>query len=501
MRKQTKFVAVLSAAALLAIGASMTSFAATGWQEENGAWVYYDRNGDQVTDQWAKSGNNWFYLNSDGEMATDELIDDGTNYYYVDSNGAMVANQWVAVANENAGEEDEPESYWYYFQNSGKAYKAGSSGATSFKTINGKKYAFQDDAKMLYGWINDSASRETGDTAWQNGTYFCGDENDGAQGTGWAKISVVDTENEDSEDQDYWFYFNPSNGKKTTDNASKSINGKKYAFNDYGVMQSEWYWYDASASDATSSIAGYHYYNEPDQGWRLQKGWTKVVPQEDVNNTAYNDESTKWFYAENNGDLVANKLKTINGKKYAFNAKGEMLSGLWLVKAKSSGEFVNAPVEVENADVIDKIKENTYPAGDGWEVYYFGSGDDGAAKTGNQTIDVDGDTYSYTFGTTGSSKFKGLDGVNKNTTLYVQGLKIKAETDYRYQAFTPMGVATVPTVAPDKNTQSEQNLYLINASGSLMKNKTNIKDSDDNYYCTNAAGKVTYYSQDKYEKK
>ena len=114
MRKQTKLVAVLSAAALLAIGASMTSFAATGWQEENGAWVYYDRNGDQVTDQWAKSGNNWFYLNSDGEMATDELIDDGTNYYYVDSNGAMVANQWVAVANENAGEEDEPESYWYY---------------------------------------------------------------------------------------------------------------------------------------------------------------------------------------------------------------------------------------------------------------------------------------------------------------------------------------------------------------------------------------------------
>ena len=33
MRKQTKLVAVLSTAALLAIGASMTSFAATGWQK------------------------------------------------------------------------------------------------------------------------------------------------------------------------------------------------------------------------------------------------------------------------------------------------------------------------------------------------------------------------------------------------------------------------------------------------------------------------------------
>ena len=33
MRKQTKLVAVLSAAALLAMGASMTSFAA-GWEKE-----------------------------------------------------------------------------------------------------------------------------------------------------------------------------------------------------------------------------------------------------------------------------------------------------------------------------------------------------------------------------------------------------------------------------------------------------------------------------------
>ena len=40
MRKQTKFVAVLSAAALFAIGASMTSFAATAhWEQEGEDWV------------------------------------------------------------------------------------------------------------------------------------------------------------------------------------------------------------------------------------------------------------------------------------------------------------------------------------------------------------------------------------------------------------------------------------------------------------------------------
>ena len=89
MKKQTKLVAVLSTAALLAIGACMTSFAATGWAEEDGTWVYYDRNGDKVTDKWAKSGNNWYYLDSNGEMAVDQLIEDGDNYYYVDVNGVM----------------------------------------------------------------------------------------------------------------------------------------------------------------------------------------------------------------------------------------------------------------------------------------------------------------------------------------------------------------------------------------------------------------------------
>ena len=91
MRKQTKLVAVLSTAALLAIGASMTSFAATGWAEEDGTWVYYNRDGERATDQWKKSGNNWYWLDSNGEMAIDQLIEDGDNYYYVDINGVMAA--------------------------------------------------------------------------------------------------------------------------------------------------------------------------------------------------------------------------------------------------------------------------------------------------------------------------------------------------------------------------------------------------------------------------
>ena len=141
MKKQTKLVAVLSTASLLAIGASMTSFAATGWVEENGTWVYYNRDGELATDSWKKSGNSWYWLDDNGEMAVDQLIEDDGDYYYVDINGVMATNQWVAIENEDAGDDDEPDQNWYYFQANGKALK-NTSDKVALKTINGKKYAF-----------------------------------------------------------------------------------------------------------------------------------------------------------------------------------------------------------------------------------------------------------------------------------------------------------------------------------------------------------------------
>ena len=194
MKKQTKLVAVLSTAALLAIGASMTSFAATGWAEEDGTWVYYDRNGDKVTDKWAKSGNNWYYLDNNGEMAIDTLIEDGDNYYYVDVNGVMAANQWVAIDNEDAGDDNEPEHYWYYFQANGKALKNGDNNKVALKTVNGKKYAFDDEGKMLYGWVkSDDASRidDTDGDAFKDGDYYFGGEDDGAMTTGWVLMDIT----------------------------------------------------------------------------------------------------------------------------------------------------------------------------------------------------------------------------------------------------------------------------------------------------------------------
>ena len=50
MRKKNFCLAVLSASAVLALGASFSSFAA--WKSVNSEWVYTDNNGNNVTSAW-----------------------------------------------------------------------------------------------------------------------------------------------------------------------------------------------------------------------------------------------------------------------------------------------------------------------------------------------------------------------------------------------------------------------------------------------------------------
>lgn len=471
MRKQTKLVAVLSTAALLALGASMSSFAATGWQEENGTWVYYNKSGDKETEKWEKSGDNWFYLNEDGEMATDVIVEYNDNYYYVDENGSMVANKWVSVENDNydGDNEDEPANHWYYFGANGKAYKSASSSNTaSFKTVNGKKYIFDDEGKMLFGWINENGQRETGDDAWKNAEYYAGDENDGAQAIGWAYLTITDNEWDtntdpgysskntfDDEEQTRWFYFK-SNGKKMTDENGKTINGKKYSFDLEGRMNAEWVNWDASPTTASTSqaspsyISGFRYYGSPEDGARVTKGWFQVVPDSYVNLDDYEDDSNNWYYADKDGKLVAGELKNINGKKYAFGNDGAMLDGYRFIKlgtdnktivamqkkdTKNDPDVILDSAKDENNfkfDTVDGFKKHasSWEASD-YKLYYFGSGDDGAMKTNKQTVDIDGDSTTFLFNKSGSFKGAGKTGAD-NKKYYQSGMLMAADKEDKY---------------------------------------------------------------------
>ena len=507
MRKQTKLVAVLSTAALLAIGASMTSFAAQGWAEEDGTWVYYNRDGERATEQWKKSGNNWYYLDSDGEMAIDTLIEDGDNYYYVDINGVMASNQWVAIDNEDAGEDDEPDHYWYYFQANGKALTNGTNDKVSLKTVNGKKYAFDDEGRMLYGWVaEDNAERvdNTDGDGFKEGIYYFGGEDDGAMTVGWLQMDITYDEATDDaykeiapvftddEDQSRWFYFK-SNGKKiysesADETKDKTINGKKYAFDQYGAMVAEWS-VDADKKPSTSSSAStstaeeqakysqaWRYYNSVEDGARVSKGWFKVVSAELLNEEKYNDDEDAWYYADGSGHLYAGEFKTIKGKKYAFRNDGRMIDGLKFIKDEGTSLDVIADDDdtfnFDNEDDFD-LHAPMFEAA-GYYCYYFGNGDDGAMRTNKNTVEIDGDKYNFYFEKSGGNKGAGLTG-EKDDKYYQSGKLIKAGSDDKYQ------VVKVNTYA--KNSDLDETLAEgedITAYDKLDDVDAFLKDLDEN---------------------
>ena len=475
MRKQTKVVAVASAAALLAIGASMTSFAATGWVEEDGTWYFYDNDGNRVEDTWKKSGENWYWLDGEegGAMAMEKIIEDDDDIYYVDANGVMVRNTWVKVVNEDQDEDEDPAEYhYYYMQSSGKAYKASDNSNIRFRTIDGKRYAFDDDGKMLYGWVNEQGERQSDDDGWESAVYYLGNWDDGAMKTGWQKVYVYDGDEDD--DMEHWFHFK-SNGKKRSSDAAdtvkeEKINGYRYGFDNRGVMVSQWT-LATNAEASKSSSSSWKYYNSVDDGKRVTKGWFRVVaPSEDNDNvfkTNYgtdtfassdaDDENERWYYADGDGNLYVGQIKKIKGKYYGFRPEGEaggnkaaaMLSGLVLMEVDPSDGtikwvFDDGVDSDELDDLIDwdtnsEIVRKVLDYSDELEdvsLYYFGDEEtDGAMKTGTTTVTVDGDSYNFLFNKTGGaeSKGKGLTGVDDNKYIYKFGCRIKAGSDDKYQ--------------------------------------------------------------------
>ena len=566
MRKQTKLVAVASAAALLAIGGAMTSFAAQGWVEEDGTWYYYDKDGNRVEDEWKKSGDNWFWLDSEegGAMATDKLIDDDDNTYYVDANGVMVTNTWVKVVNEDQDDEDDPAEYrYYYMQSNGKAYKdKGTSDSLSKKTIDGKKYAFDEDGKMLYGWVGEDGDMHNSDDDWDNGVYYFGSWEDGSMKTGWQKITVYDDADDKEDDFDYWFNFKSNGKKRTYDDSTETnktwkSNGKYYHFDSRGVMVYEWYQVKnvaATGSNTAASASNWSYFNSPEDGARVVKGWFKVVaPTEDNKFTqndnledsfAYDDsrdEKERWYYSDGKDEgLVTGQIKKIKGKYYGFapdngDDGGRMLTGLCALEMDGS-TIVSVIEDDMDADDLDDFMDGVGKyAGYSTEsqdasnvyLYYFGDSDDedtdGAMKTGNVTVNLDGDNYQFFFKKSGGaeSRGRGINGIYDNKYIYRYGQKMKADSDEKYiviyadadygdaeavvKELESADLRKLKVDAVDKNKDDEtvsyvgaedarwgENYYLVNTSGNIQKNKTAAKDGDDWYFYLNDKRIVAY---------
>ena len=449
MRKQTKLVAVLSAAALLAVGASMTSFA--GWEkDEDGIWHYYDSDDEMVTDEWRKDGSKWFYLDEDGNMLTEAWVDDE---YYVGADGAMVKNDWVkTTADEDVSDPEDDGDNWYYFGSNGKKVEDDS------KKINGKTYYFNEDGEMRYGWYEDNGDvfyLGGEDEGWRAESQWLWLEKPGDADDDDDEEQILDCADEDECDDEGWYWFG-SSGKMYKDSGKKKVNGRYYMFNEHGQMLYEWInnkkvsvgtpgnaHLDGNATAGSASIDDMLYYNIVEEGWRGD-GWYEIDGSEDVGE----DSDTDWYFfddgeaehADADGSDFATydedgaavhvariKVDSSKGKKYfAFNEKGQMQTGLQYM-AEDKG------------------------------FYYFD--ENGYMQDGKVSdVECDDDDYNFYFNTKNGSNGQGYTG-EKDNYLYFNGKRLEADDDYRLYYL-------------------DGDIYLVNNKGKIQSSKSDNKKFD-----------------------
>jgi len=456
MRKQMKIAAVLSATALLAIGASFTAMAAEKgtWALEEDGWVCYDKDGDLYEDVFCLDGGKEYYVGDDGVMLTDSWVDYDGNMYYVDEFGVKTTGEWAQLVPHN--DEDAEEEY-YWFKASGKMAR------NEKLVINGSTYYFGNEGQMLTGWVDTEAFDEA--TVIGDKVVFCGE--DGARlSKTWVETKEPGAE---EDDEDVFWYYIVAKGTAQTGKA-KSINGETYLFGADRKMLSGWVALTANGYEeigyaGSEVVIGtgdeVYFCGDSDDGHVKKNTWIKEWnPKNYYAEDA--DADQYWFWIQKDGKVyipateeIATSsngvkfddadfglteettkkttiaVKNIADKYYAFNGNGEMQSGLIRI--------------------------------DG-DVYYFGGANDGARKTGSVTLeDGYGVEGKFLFSTASADKGVGITGP-KSGKLYNDGLLITAK-DAKY-ALEPV----------------DGDMYIVNKSGSIQTTKKVYKDGDEVIY-------------------
>ena len=261
MRKLTKTAAIVASMAVMAMGATiMTSAATEGWVQSGSNWYYYNK-GDRVSNQWVLAGNDWYFLDDEGRMVKntfvridkfngesevldskdihDELgnddIDDDSEFYFLGNDGKMVKG-WKEMAassiyaSPNSGSSTK---VWYYFADSGRMY------VNEWVESNGKWYALSPNGQMY-----SEAAINNDLVDWNDDDYFYMDK-DGAMVTGWYKTTknwagsdakVANNDNQTFareiffyDKKDEWVYGDPNTGV-LADEEWKKIDNKWYYF-------------------------------------------------------------------------------------------------------------------------------------------------------------------------------------------------------------------------------------------------------------------------------
>lgn len=477
---KVKFWKIGLMTSLLTISLSLPALAGQ-WKEEDGGWKYVENDGSLVTGSWRMSADKKsYYLGTDGLMVKDSLVSDNGNLYYVGSDGAMYVNQWKGLVDA-----DDPNlTNWYYFGESGKAYKSTSDKAAP-RLIGDKKYLFDADGKMVTGLVNSSgqAVDPTTSNKFVEATYYFGP--DGAMYSGqWYKYYEVAEpdfrsqlgQKEYSEFGEMWMYFDTDGKKVKTNNIEsvkvKEIDGKNYVFDENGIMIPGLSVSNANVN-ATSSNAKYKYAADSEDGQLKKDFWAFRVANEAMSEQDYNSQEYSWFRTNSEGKVLKNKIYSVYNRKYAFDRLGRMQTGFVIMYY--DGTFAQA-YKVDTwtkADFLQTAADSPIPGIDRGNLYFFGADElnDGSMKTGEEVyVDIADGRAVFGFKPSGIAYGSGSTLVRHRNKFYYNGLRLDADEDLGY------GIVK-------DTTQGSNNTWLVvDRDGRVVKgNRKVLKDGSDSW--------------------
>ena len=115
---------------------------AQGWDELDGAYVYYTAEGVPLTDSFAPGDDGtWFYVGENGAIVTSSWVSVADKFYYIDATGRPLTSSWITY--------------------DGARYYLGADGVmlTGLQTIDGEAYIFNADGSLRYISENERLDR------------------------------------------------------------------------------------------------------------------------------------------------------------------------------------------------------------------------------------------------------------------------------------------------------------------------------------------------------
>lgn len=185
---------------------------------------------------------------------------DGTWYYFTNPN-AKPATGWVKSGGK-----------WYWMQ----PEKNGAMATSTWITDQGKRYYVNASGVMVKGWFKLS-----------DGWYYA-NKSGAQQMNGWVKSGSK------------WYWLQGDEQGLMAANQWITDQGKQYYLTGSGAMATKW----------VKNGSDWYYTNN--SGARVMNGWIK--------------SGSKWYWLQGDkeGLMLANEMKTIEGKQYSFAADGAM---------------------------------------------------------------------------------------------------------------------------------------------------------------------------------